>query len=307
MAKSSLEMFIQSASEPTERFYIPFSLPSLNTEVIKNPKGFQTGRMVELVGMPSSGKSTLALDLICNAQRLGFPVHYADVERSLDIEYAATIGVDVDTLQVIRAETAEQTLALVEYVVRNGTRLVIIDSVSFLIPEAHLDQGIKEDEMPDYEKALRVASLGSLLGTFVKRMTPILDYHNALLVFINQYRANFSTMSRVEKKPYGPWAYQHGLTWRLELAAVETKEDRKIIEVKNTKNRLGKERGMTRIKIEYGMGADVAADILTCAVQRGIVTANGSHFYYGDQKAHGEKNAKALFDMEALRRELEVV
>jgi recombination protein RecA len=305
MAKASmLDRFMQSASVEPDRYYIPFSLPSLNA-ALDNPQGLQCGRMCEIIGTESTGKSTLALDLIKNAQALDMPCHYADVERTFDKAYAQTLGVDCDKLQIIRADTAENTLSLVEQVARQGSRLVIIDSITFLVPQSHNEDSVEdEDAVPDYMKSKKMAALGTLLTDFCKRMTPIADYHNTLIIFINQYRANFSTMSRVEKKPYGPYAYKHALTWRLELARVENKEQKTTVECKITKNKLGVERKMTRYDIVYGEGLDIKGDILTCAVNSGIVQQKGSWFVYGEQRAQGATQAKELFDFNELRKQL---
>ena len=305
MAKASmLDRFMQSASIEPDRVFIPFSLPSLNA-ALDSTRGLQCGRMCEIVGTESTGKSTLALDLIKNAQALGMPCHYADVERTFDRTYAETLGVDCSSLQIIRADTAENTLSVVEQVARQGSKLVIIDSITFLVPQSHNESSVEdEDALPDYTKSKKMAALGTLLTDFCKRMTPIADYHNTLIIFINQYRANFSTLSRIEKKPYGPYAYKHALTWRLELARVENKDSKTTVECKITKNKLGRERGITKYDIIYGEGLDIKGDILTCAINAGIVEQKGAHFYYNGSRAHGEKQAKELFDFNELRTRL---
>jgi len=315
MAKADpLDKFIRSASFVPERHYITSSLLSLNA-IINNsvgPQGFQSGRSLDIVGTMSTGKSTLALDLIAQAQRQGLLCAYADVERSFDAYYAQVCGVDIDKLQLIVADTAENNLSRVEKLARSGTKLIVIDSVTSLIPQIHSQESPEDENYSNeyYEKNMKIAALGSMLGDWVKRMVPIIDYHNVTLVYINQFRSNFSTISRVEKKPYGPNAYHHYLTWRIELARVENAEDRTTVEAKCTKNRLGIERRVCRYGIRYGQGLDVNGDTLVHAIRAGIVEKGGAWYYYhkgakDEIKAQGEANAVAKFPIANIRAQLE--
>lgn len=311
MAKTSHDDFIQSAEYEPERFFVPSSLLSIN-DAIGNWRGFQSGRMLELVGDESTGKSTLALDLIANTQRLfpGSLCAYADVERSFDVQYARKLGVNTATLKIIRADSAESSLETAEIVCRRGAKIIVIDSVSFLVPRSHNEYDAEETEVePDYEKSKKIAALGTIIGDWCKRMVPIIDYHNTLLVFINQYRSNFSTMSRVEKKPYGPRTYRHALTWRLELARVLNKDTRTNVQAKCTKNRLAGERGMAEYDIVYGKGLDINGDLLKHAVNAGIVTKSGAWYYIDKDlptqvRAQGLENATETFDFDLIRKKL---
>ena len=310
MAKTSHDDFIQSAEYEPERFFVPSSLLSIN-DAINDRRGFQSGRMLELVGDESTGKSTLALDLIANTQKL-FPSEciYVDVERSFDIKYARSLGVELSTLKIVRADSAESSLETAEILSRRGAKIIVIDSVSFLVPRSHneYDAGDTDVEL-DYEKSKKIAALGTLLGDWVKKMVPVIDYHNTLLVFINQYRSNFSTMARVEKKPYGPRTYRHALTWRLELARVSNEDKRTTVHAKCTKNRLGAERGMAKYDIIYGKGLDIKGDLLKYAVEAGIVTKSGAWYYFDKDlptqiRAQGLENATELFDFDLIRKRL---
>lgn len=311
MAKTSHDDFIQSAEYEPERFFVPSSLLSIN-DAIDNPRGFQSGRMLELVGTESTGKSTLALDLIANAQKL-FPDNdcvYVDVERSFDAKYARLIGIDNSQLKIVRADSAESSLETAEIMCRRGARIVVIDSVSFLVPRSHNEYDAEDTDVEiDYEKSKKIAALGTILGDWVKRMVSVIDYHNTLLIFINQYRSNFSTMTRVEKKPYGPFAYRHALTWRLELARVSNEDKRTTVHAKCTKNRLGAERGMAKYDIIYGKGLDIKGDLLKHAVEVGIVTKSGAWYYYDKDlptqvRVQGLENATELFDYDLIRKRL---
>lgn len=310
MAKTSHDDFIQSAEYEPERFFVPSSLLSVN-DAINDKRGFQSGRMLELVGDESTGKSTLALDLIANTQKL-FPDEciYVDVERSFDIKYARSLGVDLSTLKIVRADSAESSLETAEILSRRGAKIIVIDSVSFLVPRSHNEYDAEDTDVElDYEKSKKIAALGTLLGDWVKKMVPVIDYHNTLLVFINQYRSNFSTMARVEKKPYGPRTYRHALTWRLELARVSNEDKRTTVHAKCTKNRLGAERGMAKYDIIYGKGLDIKGDLLKYAVEAGIVTKSGAWYYFDKDlptqvRAQGLENATELFDYDLIRKRL---
>ena len=310
MAKTSHDDFIQSAEYEPERFFVPSSLLSVN-DAINDKRGFQSGRMVELVGDESTGKSTLALDLIANTQKL-FPDEciYVDVERSFDVKYARSLGVNLSTLKIVRADSAESSLETAEILSRRGAKIIVIDSVSFLVPRSHNEYDAEDTDVElDYEKSKKIAALGTLLGDWVKKMVPVIDYHNTLLVFINQYRSNFSTMARVEKKPYGPRTYRHALTWRLELARVSNEDKRTTVHAKCTKNRLGAERGMAKYDIIYGKGLDVKGDLLKYAVEAGIVTKSGAWYYIDKDlptqvRAQGLENATELFDYDLIRKKL---
>ena len=310
MAKTSHDDFIQSAEYEPERFFVPSSLLSVN-DAINDKRGFQSGRMVELVGDESTGKSTLALDLIANTQKL-FPDEciYVDVERSFDVKYARSLGVNLSTLKIVRADSAESSLETAEILSRRGAKIIVIDSVSFLVPRSHNEYDAEDTDVElDYEKSKKIAALGTLLGDWVKKMVPVIDYHNTLLVFINQYRSNFSTMARVEKKPYGPRTYRHALTWRLELARVSNEDKRTTVHAKCTKNRLGAERGMAKYDIIYGKGLDIKGDLLKYAVDAGIVTKSGAWYYYDKDlptqvRAQGLENATELFDYDLIRKKL---
>lgn len=295
MKNTNLDRFIRSASYEPERFYIPSSLLSLNL-AIDNINGFQSGRILEIVGAYSTGKTTLALDLIKNAQSQNKKVLFADIERTFDRTYAAQCGVDVSLLDTLYADTAENNLTVIEQSAERYD-VIVLDSLPALIPAEELDK--------TYNDPAKMASSAGLLTRFYRRIVPIIDTHNTLLVLLNQMRANISTLSRIERKPYGPYAASHALTWRVELARTANEEQRAPVQAKVTKNKLGKERGLAQFDILYGKGLDIEKDILTKAVQSGIVSVSKNGWYtWHEQKAHGDENALQLFDMTIVRNEV---
>lgn len=292
--KDPLADFIMAASQPRERFYIPFSLPSLN-RIIGNKDGLMSGRILELVGGESTGKSTLALDLIKNAQRLNKTCLYVDLERTFHAPYAQACGVDIHTLHIAYPDTAENTLTLIERSAANYD-LIILDSIPVLLPKDELEK--------DYNDSAKMAAAAGLLTRFFKRAVPLLDTHNTLFVTINQYRANISTMARVDKKPYGPHQLRHALTWRVELARGVREESRVPIIAKVTKNKLAPEQRVCEYNLVYGAGLDVARDILARAIEYNIIEKSGTWYTYSGLRAQGLEKASIVFPLEELWKKL---
>lgn len=291
MAKDDLDRFIHSAEYEPERFYIPSSLISVNL-AIDSAKGFKSGRIVELVGAFSTGKTTLANDLIKNAQAMGKKALFVDIERTFDRNYARICGVDTTQLDIMAADTAEQTLTLTEQKAESYG-IIVLDSLPALLPKEELEK--------NYDESAKMAAVAGLLTRFYKRIVPIIDNSNTLLVLLNQFRASFSTMSRVEKKPYGPHSANHAISWRLELARKSNEDNYTTVQMKVTKNKLGKERRIVEYDMIYAGGLDIKGDILTNAVRYGIVDKRGAWYYWNELKAQGAENAKLLFDFDTLR------
>lgn len=298
MAKDNLDRFIHSASYEPERYFIPSSLISVN-QAIGNRQGFQSGRLLEIVGAYSTGKTTLANDLIKNAQEKNIRALFVDIERTYDKSYAVKCGIDLAQLDIMTADTAENTLTLTEQSTEKYG-IIVLDSLPALLPKEELEK--------NYDESAKMAAVAGLLTRFYKRIVPLADTHNCLIILLNQYRANFSTMSRVEKKPYGPYSANHAITWRLELARIKNEEDTTTVQCKVTKNKLGKERQICEYDIIYGEGLDIKGDILTKAVEYDIVEKRGAWFYWSvdgkEYKAQGADKAKQLFDFDLLKKEV---
>jgi RecA/RadA recombinase len=311
----SLDQYIRSAREESTRRYIPSSLPTVNTliqDISTNEKGLRSGRFYDIVGPKSTGKTLLAYDFIKNAQRLGIITAYADIERTFVPYWAALQGVDIDMLDMVHADTAEKNLEVIEYLSRHGYGLIVIDSLPALQPKILNDNDSDDaDATIDYDKPKKIAALGSLVNDFVKRMIPIIDYWNTTLLFINQYRANFSTMSRSDKKPYEPWAYGYYLTGRLELANTANSEGVSEIQATITKHKLGIKQRVGKYNIIYGQGLDIGSDIIAHALLAGIVKEpKKSRFEWLNPetgellKAHGAKQASQTFDIDRIKGQL---
>jgi len=293
MSLEKYKAFIKAASSVSEFTYIPFSLMSLN-QVVGDSRGVKSGRIIQLIGNPSSGKSTLALDLIANAQKLGLKCAYVDFERTFDAGYSKVLGVDLDNLQMVKPDFAEQGLEITELLIKDGgVQLVVIDSIPAAVPSVESEKGYNDNE--------KMAVAAGYITRFCRRVIPILDNNSALIVILNQYRANISTLARSESKPYGPRALGYASSLILDLARIKNEDTRTLIQARASKNKLAPERGITEFTLVYGRGPDVAGDILTLAEQRGIVQKRGAWYMYATYKAQGIENAKLQFPLEEIR------
>lgn len=285
--------FITMASQEDARVYFPFSLIRLN-DIVGDSRGIRSGRFIQLIGDPSAGKTTLSLDLVANAQRKGIACAYVDFERTFDKTYAATIGVQTDSLFLIKTDTAEEGMNVTESLIKeDAAKLIVIDSIPAAVPSNESDK-----DMLDSEK---MAVSAGLWTRFVRRLVPITDNHNALVVMINQYRANISTLSRVDKKPYGARQIGYQSSLNIELARISNKENRATVQAKATKNKLATERGVIEFDLIYGEGLDVVGELISVAVDKGIVAKRGAWYELDGVKANGVDQCKEKFNIDDLR------
>lgn len=271
---------------PIER--IPFSLPSLN---LITGGGVPIGMMSDLVGVQGSGKTSLSLDLVAQAQKVDVATIYVDQERTFCPDYAQTIGVGLDRLLVLRAGSMEETLSAIELILRSQRRtLIVLDSVTWLVPAMSLDA---QSTVDVYDTEQRIGEHAKKLGLFCKRVTPLLALHQNTILFINQYRANISTMARIDKKPAGSYVYHHALSLRLELVLSKKGEHYDEITMTVTKNKTHPARKSATVKLLHGKGFDWRADVLSHALRLGLVDKRGS--WYVDpttgEKVQGEIEA----------------
>lgn len=277
--------------------YYRTSLLSLN-ELIGG-KGIKGGRFLQIIGYERVGKTTMAMDIIKNAQLDGHTAAFVDIERTFDPDYAATLGVDTDKLLMVYPETSEQAMQIIEALVKSGdVKIIVLDSVPAMLPSSEL-----EKEYTDSEK---MGSSALLLSRAIRRLTPILSNHGALLILINQWRANISTMAKSDKKPYGANALRYATGLKLELARVKNESGKATVQIVLEKSKQsGTEGGKIEVSLKHGYGFDVEDDILTLALQLGIVTMNGNSVYvYGDEKIRGRDKAKEQLPMQKIKNEV---
>lgn len=282
------------------RDYYTFSAPSL-THVASGGqglRGIQSGSIIEIAGAKSAGKSTISLDLIRNAQQQDKVCAILDYERSYSKQYAEQLGVDTSKLIWVRPDYAEQGLDITEEMIKAGVNLIVIDSVAMMLP--------KEDLEKTYDDSERMAAQAKLITRFINRVTMLADNNNALIVLLNQLRANISPMSRKESKHFGGYALAHGVRLSIELVRIQNKDTFTTVQAFVEKNKLGgAERLKTEFQIEYGKGIRADLDIIDCAIAAEIIQQRGAWLEYAGKKVAGKENATREFDLNAISKELE--
>jgi recombination protein RecA len=287
--------YIDSANIERPKSMFSLGPMSLNFAV-GNPEGVPSGRVVQIVGRQSSGKSTLSLDII-RAHQAKYPeeiVVYVDFERSFDRDYAKACGVNLDRLFIVRAKSTEQGLSIAEESVdRAGVRLVLIDSIAAAVPSAEFDKG--------YDDSPKVAGNAGLITRFVSRMVHKLDDRDALLVILNQLRMNFNTMSPEKEVPFGGMALQYATSVTVALNNMKKEDTEQTIQAFIRKNKVGAPQSRCQFIISYGNGIDHARDIIELGVHYGLVIKSGSWFSFGEHKAQGAAKAATIFPLDNLR------
>lgn len=282
-----------------------FSLISLNRLV--GGSGIKGGRIIQLLGNKSSGKTSLALDLIANAQKDNKPCAYIDFECTLDLDYATFLGVDVEgiledgnpALTIVNPDTAENGFMLCEKLIDAGAKLIVIDSIAAPVSKSELDKDLNDNE--------KMASTAGLITRFLKRVIPKLRNSGALLVVINQNRANMSSMPNAKAtKPFGASALQYLISVNIELVRTGNKEDFTIVQAFTEKNKQGgKERSKCDIIMQYGKGFDIAHDVVMLSLESGKIDKQKNTYYTTidgvEYKAVGIEQAKEKMPIEKLR------
>lgn len=285
---------IDLASVPRPKTFISLGPLSLNI-AIGDTRGVETGRIVQIVGKQSSGKSTLALDIIAQHQEAtGLPVLYVDFERSLDPDYARACGVDLERLYQVRADTTEEGLdAALDFIKSGSVKLIIIDSIAAAMPSS--------EEEKDMKDSPKMASNAGLITRFCNKVVPLLDNNDVLLVVLNQLRKNFSTLSPETEIPFGGMSLQYATAVMIRMAAIKNEERTMTAQTIIRKNKVGAPQARTEFKIVYGRGIDHAADIVELAIERNIVNKSGAWFTFGEYKAQGMEKAKVEFPIQQIR------
>jgi recombination protein RecA len=311
MAKSISFEGMSMAGEGREHSWFPSSLPSVNY-ALGDMRGIQGGSIIMLLAEPGHGKTTMALDLIAQAQKKGelkelelklgkqtqmVNALFVDLERTFDAEYATRIGVDVNKLAVYKPDFAERALPVIEHLLEQGLQLVVFDSVPAMITKDEFDK--------DIDEPARMAGSANLLARWLVRLLGLVDNSDALFVFINQYRANISPMARSEKKPYGTRALRYFAKIILELVKIKNEDDRSTIQLTVSKNKQAPEGQRVEYYMKKGQGMSAAHDIFACAVDAGFIKKSGSWFEYEGHKAQGADASIALFPMDEIKKKVE--
>ncbi|MBE6789538.1 MAG: recombinase RecA [Ruminococcaceae bacterium] len=273
------------------------STGSLSLDVALGIGGVPRGRIVEIFGPESSGKTTVALHVSAEAQKTGGIVAFIDVEHALDPVYAANLGVDVDSLLVSQPDSGEQALEIAEMLIRSGSvDVVVIDSVAAMSTKAEI-----EGEMGDSH----VGQQARLMSQALRKLTPLVSRSNAVVIFINQLREKVGVMYGNPETTPGGRALKYYASVRLDVRKVDTvkvgsENIGNHIRCKVVKNKVAPPFKEAYFDIIYGKGISGVGEIVDLAVDRDIIQKSGAWFSYGTQRlAQGRDNVKALLEENA--------
>jgi recombination protein RecA len=277
---------------------------AINLDAAIGVGGIPRGRITEIYGPESSGKTTLCLHVVANAQKAGGVAAYIDAEHALDVEYAKKLGVDVESLLVSQPDTGEQALEICEILVRSGAvDVVVIDSVAALVPKAEI-----EGEMGDSHVGLQAR----LMSQALRKLTGAIARSKTSVVFINQLREKIGVMFGNPETTTGGKALKFYASVRLDIrriGPVKEKEDviGSHVRVKVVKNKVAPPFKQAEFDIMYAEGISHASLVLDIAAEAAIIDKSGAWYSYGSQRiGQGRENAKMyLKDNPALMAEVE--
>ncbi len=257
--------------------------------------GVPRGRIVEIYGPESSGKTTVALHIVAEAQKMGGTAAFIDAEHALDPVYASKIGVDMDELYISQPDTGEQALDICESLVKSGAvDIIVIDSVAALTPKAEID-----GEMGDNFLGLQAR----LMSQALRKLTSITNKTKTCVIFINQLRDKIGVMFGSPETTTGGKALKFYSSIRLDVRKVDTIKDtaNNIVgnrtRIKVVKNKLAAPFKVADFDLMYGVGVSKSGCLLDLAIEYGIVEKSGSWFSYNDSKiAQGKENVKTYLE-----------
>ncbi len=266
---------------------------SLGLDIALGIGGLPRGRVVEVYGPESSGKTTLALHVIAEAQKLGGTCAFVDAEHALDPVYAGKLGVDVGELLISQPDAGEQALEIADTLVRSGAiDVLVIDSVAALVPRAELE-GEMGDQLPGLQ--------ARLMSQALRKLTSSISKSNTMVLFINQIRYKIGVMFGSPETTTGGNALKFYASVRLDIRRIGAIKDRDVVvgnqtRVKVVKNKMAPPFRVVEFDIMYGEGVSKTGELIDLGVQAGIVEKSGSWFSFNGQRVgQGRENAKNFF------------
>ncbi len=277
---------------------------SISLDLALGIGGVPRGRIVEIYGPESSGKTTLTLHIVANAQKAGGSAAFVDAEHALDPEYAKRIGVNIDDLLISQPDTGEQALDIVETLVRsNAVDIIVVDSVAALVPKAEI-----EGEMGDQH----VGRQARLMSQALRKLTAIISRSNTIVIFINQIRMKIGVMFGNPETTTGGQALKFYSSVRIEVRrAAQIKKGEEVVgnrvNVKIVKNKVAPPFRKAEFDIMYNEGISLSGDLLDTGLRYEVVKKSGNSFLFGEEKLGvGREAAKAfLREHEEILRKLE--
>ncbi len=270
------------------------STGSLGLDIALGIGGLPRGRVVEIFGPESSGKTTLSLHCIAEAQKKGGEVAFIDVEHALDPYYAAALGVDIDSLLVSQPDTGEEALEITESLVRSGAiDMIVIDSVAALVPKAEVEKSMGDSVVGQHAR---------LMSQALRKLTSVIGKTKCIAIFINQLREKIGVMYGNPEVTTGGRALKFYSSVRIDVRKVEPiKQGQEIIgartKAKVVKNKMAPPFREAQFDIIYGKGISKTSEILDAAVKLEVVKKSGAWYYYNDSRlGQGRDSVRAIIE-----------
>ena len=267
---------------------------SLSLDIALGLGGVPKGRIIEVYGPESSGKTTVALHMVAEVQKLGGIAGFIDAEHALDPAYAKNIGVDIDNLYISQPDNGEQALEITETMVRSGAvDIVIVDSVAALVPKAEID-----GEMGDSHVGLQAR----LMSQALRKLTAVISKSNCIVIFINQLREKVGVMFGNPETTTGGRALKFYSSIRLDVRRIESlKQGGEIVgnrtRIKVVKNKIAPPFKEAEFDIMFGQGISKEGDILDLAANIGVINKSGAWYAYNGEKiGQGREKAKEFLE-----------